>query len=78
VAWQLTIRKQLNQRVQSEWVTWRFEFTHRAANVPYFTGMGGITPRGGNTGLIGSFLPAWFPDLRKRENRFVIALLVKL
>jgi len=27
----------------------RFEYDHRASNVPYFTGSGGITPQGGNT-----------------------------
>jgi hypothetical protein len=62
----------------SQFVTFRFEFDHRAANVPYFAGPGGITPPGGNTGAPGSFVPGFFPDLRKRENRFNIALLVKL
>jgi putative OmpL-like beta-barrel porin-2 len=63
----------------SQFLTWRFEYTHRAANVPYFSGPGGVTPPGGNTfGAPGSFVPGWFPDLRKRENRIIIALLVKL
>src|SRR5882757_8913196 len=31
-------------------VTFRLEFTHRAASVPNFTGPGGVTPPGGNTG----------------------------
>jgi Putative beta-barrel porin-2, OmpL-like. bbp2 len=62
----------------SQWVTWRFEFTHRAANVPYFTGAGGLTPPGGNNGAPSVYIPGWSPDLRKRENRFIIALLVKL
>jgi hypothetical protein len=62
----------------SQFVTFRFEFDHRAANVPYFSGAGGITPQRGNTGAPGSFVPGFFPDLRKRENRFNIALLVKL
>jgi hypothetical protein len=62
----------------SKWVTWRFEFTHRATNVPYFAGTGGMTPPGGNTGPPGSFVPGFFPDLRKRENRFIFALLVKM
>jgi len=63
----------------SQFVTWRFEYTHRAANVPYFTGEGGVTPPGGNVfGAPGSFVPGWAPDLRKRENRLIIALLVKL
>jgi hypothetical protein len=62
----------------SQFVTFRFEYDHRAANVPYFAGPGGITPPGGNTGAPGSFIPGFVPDLRKRENRFNIALLVKL
>ena len=58
--------------------TFRFEYNHRASNVPYFTGEGGLTPPGGNTGPPGSFVPGFFPDLRKYERRFTIALLVKL
>jgi len=58
--------------------TFRFEYNHRLANVPYFSGPGGVTPPGGNTGSPGSFVPGWVPDLRKYERRFTIALLVKL
>jgi hypothetical protein len=62
----------------TQFLTWRLEYNHRAANVPYFSGAGGITPPGGNTGSLGSLVPGWSPDLRKYENRFTIALLVKL
>ncbi len=61
-----------------QFVTFRFEFDHRASNVPYFSGTGGITPPGGNTGPAGSLVPGFFPDVRKRENRINIAVLVKL
>jgi hypothetical protein len=61
----------------SQFVTFRFEGTHRAANVPYFSGTGGVTPPGGNSGPAGSLVPGWVPDLRKSENRVTIALLVK-
>jgi hypothetical protein len=61
-----------------QFITWRFEYNHRASNVPYFSGNGGITPPGGNTGPLGSFVEGWSPDLRKRENRITIAVLVKL
>jgi len=62
-----------------QFITWRLEYNHRASNVPYFSGPGGITPPGGNTfGTPGSVVPDWVPDLRKRENRIVIAMLVKL
>jgi hypothetical protein len=62
----------------SQFLTWRIEFIHRAANVPYFAGRDGITPQGGNTGLPGSKVPGFAPDLRKQENRINVALLVKL
>jgi len=62
----------------SQFVTFRWEYNHRAANVPYFTGPGGITPPGGNTGTPGLLVPGWTPDLRKYENRFTLAVLVKL
>jgi hypothetical protein len=61
-----------------QFITWRFEYNHRASNVPYFTGNGGITPFGGNTGDPTAIVPGFFPDLRKRENRLIIAILVKL
>jgi hypothetical protein len=62
----------------SQFVTFRSEFNHRAANVPYFSGAGGVTPPGGNVAPAGSRVPDWAPDLRKSENRVTIALLVKL
>jgi hypothetical protein len=74
-AWdmQLTVDFMPNQ-----FVTFRLEGTHRAANVPYFSGSGGVTPPGGNTGPAGSTVPGFTPDLRKSENRVTFALLVKL
>ncbi|HKT51755.1 MAG TPA: outer membrane beta-barrel protein [Candidatus Angelobacter sp.] len=61
----------------SQYVTFRFEYGHRASNVPYWSGSGGVTPPGGNTGAPGSFVAGFTPDLRKRENRLNMALLVK-
>jgi hypothetical protein len=61
-----------------DWVTWRLEGNHRAANVPYFAGPGGMTPVGGNTGTPGTLVPGFTPDLRKSENRITVALLVKI
>lgn len=61
----------------SQFMTFRGEFNHRAASVPYFSGPGGVTPPGGNTGPPGSLVPGWTPDLRKSENRITLALLVK-
>jgi hypothetical protein len=59
-------------------ITFRFEFNHRGANVPYFTGHGGVTPPGGNQGTPGSFVPGFAPDLVKDENRISVALLIKV
>jgi hypothetical protein len=61
----------------SQYMTFRWEYNHRAANVPYFTGRGGVTPPGGNTGPLGSTVPGWTPDLRKDENRLNLSVLVK-
>jgi Putative beta-barrel porin-2, OmpL-like. bbp2 len=74
----------------SQYITFRWEFDHRAANVPYFTGAGGITPPGGNNGAPGALVclagfttcdgsvaNTWYPDLRKTENRLDLGILVK-
>lgn len=61
----------------SQYITFRAEYNHRAANVPYFSGAGGVTPPVGNTGPAGSFVQGWAPDLVKQERRYTIAILVK-
>ena len=61
----------------SQYITWRLEYNHRVADVPYFSGPGGITPPGGNQGAPGSLVPGWTPDLRNSENRMTGAILVK-
>ena len=61
-----------------QFVTFRMEFDHRHASVPYFAGPGGVTPPGGNTGAPGSSVANWAPDLRNTENRINAAILVKL
>jgi hypothetical protein len=74
----------------SQYITFRWEYNHRAANVPYFSGSGGVTPPVGNTfgapgstvcfsGVppCGSLANTWFPDLRKTESRLNMAILVK-
>jgi hypothetical protein len=60
----------------SQYITWRIEYNHRAADVPYFSGPGGVTPPGGNQGAPGSLVPGWAPDLRNSENRITGAILV--
>ena len=76
----------------SQYITFRWEFDHRAASVPYWSGPGGVTPPGGNNGSPSSFaclngtvassggcggVGLWQPDLKKIENRFNLAILVK-
>ena len=61
----------------SQYITFRWEYNHRADNVPYFSGPGGVTPPGGNTGPPGSLVSGWAPDLRNSENRLNMAILVK-
>src|SRR6202162_3281886 len=69
----------------SQYITFRSEFDHRAANVPYFTGPGGITPTSCPTAPIvenicgspGTVVPGFTPDLKKIENRINLSILVK-
>jgi Putative beta-barrel porin-2, OmpL-like. bbp2 len=69
----------------SQYITFRWEFNHRAASVPYFTGPGGITPTNCPTapvflnvcGSPGALVPGFTPDLKKIENRVTLAILVK-
>ena len=69
----------------SQYITFRWEYNHRAANVPYFSGPGGITPTSCPTsptflnicGSPGAMVPGFTPDLRKSEDRGTLAILVK-
>jgi hypothetical protein len=60
-----------------EFITFRLELNHRAANVPYFAGSGGVTPPGGNQGAPGSAVSGWSPDLVHSEDRLTAAMMVK-
>ncbi|HXL22752.1 MAG TPA: outer membrane beta-barrel protein [Candidatus Dormibacteraeota bacterium] len=68
----------------SQYVTFRAEFDHRAANVPYFSGPGGVTPSCPTAPIVenicgspGAFVPGFTPDLKKIENRIGLSMLVK-
>src|SRR5437879_3488029 len=69
----------------SQYITFRWEFDHRAASVPYFSGPGGVTPTACPTaplvenicGTPGAFVPGFTPDLKKIENRINLSILVK-
>lgn len=57
-------------------ITFRVEYVHRHANVPYFAGKGGVTSP---TGYTTTPLPAdWRPDLVKSEDRIIFAMLFRL
>lgn len=57
-------------------ITFRIEYVHREANVPYFAGSGGVTSP---TGYTTTLLPTdWKPDLVKMENRLIFAVLFRL
>jgi Putative beta-barrel porin-2, OmpL-like. bbp2/Carboxypeptidase regulatory-like domain len=82
---------QLNlQYMPKDWITWWTEATFRHSSVPYWSGSGGVTPPGGNTGAPGSCVGGgadantgncsaddWFPDLRTREVVVGAGVLVK-
>ena len=76
-----------------QFFTFRTEFGYRHANVPYFTGRGGITPPGGNNGFPAEYVckdgaPSasgncaadgglWTPDLRRSQALLLFAFMVK-
>ena len=65
------------------YITVRGEFVHRASNVPYWSGHGGVTPPDGNGSFVnqgpaGSTVPGWSPDLVTSEDRFTVALMLRL
>jgi hypothetical protein len=57
-------------------IEFRLEYVHREADAPYFAGHGGVTSPSGFTY---SPLPTgWAPDLVKKEDRVIAALLFRL
>jgi hypothetical protein len=60
-----------------QYITFRWEYGYRHANVPYWSGPGGITPPGGNTGTPSIPVAGWAPDLRKDEPSLRLAIMVK-
>ena len=78
------------QYMPRNWITWWTEATYRHSSVPYWSGPGGITPPGGNTGSPASCVGGgadpttgncsagdWFPDLRVREVIWGAGVMVK-
>jgi hypothetical protein len=62
----------------TKYAIFRLEYVHRSADQNYFSGRGGVTPPGGNTGDPTQVVPGWTPDLVKTEDRLTLALLVRL
>lgn len=58
-------------------LTFRIEYNFRMASVPYFSGQGGVTPDGGNSGAPGSTVSGFNPDLSRTENRLSVAMMVR-
>jgi len=56
-------------------ITFRLEYGHRNANVPYFAGHGGTTSP---DGWIDTDPTGWRPDLKKMENRITAAVNFRL
>jgi hypothetical protein len=74
-AWDLQVATDV---APAPYVTFRLEYNHRHASVPYFAGPGGVTPPGGNQGPPGSVVAGWSPDLVRNEDRLSLAMLVKM
>jgi hypothetical protein len=79
-AWDLQVTADY---LPNRYITFRAEYNHRAADRPYFNGPGGMTPLDSNgnpvnQGPPGSLVPGFTPDLVPTEDRFTIALLVKM
>ena len=56
-------------------VTFRFEYSHRNANIPYFAGPGGTTSP---DGWITTPTAGWRPDLKKFDDRLTVAVNFRL
>ena len=88
-AWDMQIA---GDYMPNDFITFRLEFNHRAASIPYFTGHGGMTPcvngTCANVGPAGSWpgqngqptvagLSNAGPDLSFDENRLTLAMMMK-
>ena len=58
-----------------QFVTFRAEYNHREADVPYFAGHGGITSQNGQNNTAQD--PNWTPDLVKSDDRLNFAMMLR-
>ena len=59
------------------WTLLRLEYMHRAANIPFFSGHGGITGPGGVAPTSTPAVP-FTPDLRRTDDRVVVNVTLRL
>jgi hypothetical protein len=62
----------------SPWLLTRLEFMHREANIPLFSGRGGITGPGGVAPVDAAATQGFVPDVRKSDNRVVANVTLRL
>ena len=74
-AWDMQITEDF---MPNDFIIFRAEYNHRAANVPNFTGPNGVTPPGDNNGgTPGDLVMGWNPDLVYTEDRLTLAMMVR-
>lgn len=59
-------------------ITFRLEYVTRNASVPYFAGKGGVTSSTGLATTVVDPNGAWRPDLVKKENKVIFAMLFRI
>jgi len=62
----------------SPWLVTRLEFSHRAANQPYFSGSGGITGPDGQLPASAAGAASFAPDLRRSDDRLIFNVTLRL
>lgn len=62
----------------SPWLLLRLEYMHRRANIPYFSGHGGITGPNGVAPTDPAAAAGFTPDLRKTDDRVVVNATLRL
>lgn len=62
----------------SPWLLVRVEYMHRLSSVPLFSGPGGITGPGGALPKDAAAAASFTPDLRRTDDRAVLALILRL
>lgn len=60
----------------SQSITFRIEYVHRVASVPYFAGRGGVTSQTGFSTVV--LDPSWRPDLVRKEDKVIVAMLFRI